>query len=397
MLGYISSTRKKSCYCCVKAKRRCDLGYPSCKRCLVKRLDCEYPNAARKSSTQQGDLPTEVVLRQATPDLNLPTTNKLSSLVSEGIPDSITSNVFPNRPFIFQPSASPSSPEFYTPLQNALPLGVPPPTQLTRPLTPSLKVPCYLNAQQVLSIITSLSAIAPSLASTGCTTFLHRNLYITHPAPSAYLDAVALCALYVSKTPRTIPILSYSMSAKIAALVERSGTWTLRQHLAAVQALIVYQTIRLFDPDLGLQGEGERCNGLLETWAGKLWKRFSSEMQTESSYEAYIFAESLRRTILISVFTRCAYGALMRDGQADYVHVLTRLPLERDVQAWSCEAVEWEGRRNEGRQGGLVSYGDFAGMWNAGARVQTLGEFERVLLVACWGKEDVRLLWGGIE
>ena len=63
MLGYISSTRKKSCQACVKAKRRCDLGYPICKRCLTKGLHCKYPNASVRHE--------EVIVRQATPDLTL--------------------------------------------------------------------------------------------------------------------------------------------------------------------------------------------------------------------------------------------------------------------------------------------------------------------------------------
>lgn len=51
----------------------------------------------------------------------------------------------------------------------------------------------------------------------------------------------------------------------------------LLEHLAAVQTLIIYQIIRLFDPSLDGQAQAQKQNILLETWAAHLWKRFFNE------------------------------------------------------------------------------------------------------------------------
>ena len=37
--------KKKSCSCCVRAKRKCDLDLPRCGRCAKQNLNCEYPYA----------------------------------------------------------------------------------------------------------------------------------------------------------------------------------------------------------------------------------------------------------------------------------------------------------------------------------------------------------------
>jgi hypothetical protein len=35
--------RRKSCRTCVRAKRRCDLAFPACSRCVQRNIKCEYP------------------------------------------------------------------------------------------------------------------------------------------------------------------------------------------------------------------------------------------------------------------------------------------------------------------------------------------------------------------
>src|SRR5688572_28731509 len=109
MLGYISSTRKKSCYACVKAKRRCDLGYPFCKRCGIKGYDCKYPNATpRDSSRASGDVPAEVVIRQTTPDIAPLASVDRSSSADLSFINFSTSDVDID-PFLFQTSDSSGS------------------------------------------------------------------------------------------------------------------------------------------------------------------------------------------------------------------------------------------------------------------------------------------------
>jgi hypothetical protein len=407
MLGYISSTRKKSCFGCVKAKRRCDLGYPFCKRCCLKGYDCKYPNASPHEARASGVVPAEVVIRQATPDLAPPPS---SVPPADSVIDRSTEVPFVNfctaddttDPLFFQTSdssGSSSSPESFEDYQihNDWAIELPrlmPRPPLTRMILPIVAVNNFLSEDQTLFIIRNLVGFVPAMVTSGSTAFLHKDLYQIY-SPETYHDCVSVSALYMCKTPQTQRILANSISSKIAHMTRESTTWTLTQHLAAVQALIIYQIIRLFDPDLNLQQAAEPHNALLELWAARLWKRSFNEPQSfASDYASWVFHESLRRTILMSVFVRCGWSCLTCGGLADQVPVLAQLPLTKDLVAWECEAEEWNVRPLGfvEEECSLVSYGDMALDWNHDRRVEELGAFGRMLLGACRGKDDPRLL-----
>ncbi|EAT92418.1 hypothetical protein HBH56_138620 [Parastagonospora nodorum] len=402
MLGYISSTRKKSCFGCVKAKRRCDLGYPFCKRCGVKGHDCKYPNASpREKSRESGAVPAEVVIRQSTPDLGHPLTSAVSSCAEPSFINISTCDASLD-PLLFQTSGSSgssSSPEsfeeftFHDDWDLVAPRHMPR-APLTRMLLPEIVVPTFLSQAQTQFITYSLQSFVSVMAYQGSTAFLHKDLYETRE-PEAIQDCVAISALYMSKSACNQRILANTIATKISALTHESQTWTLTQHLAAVQALIIYQIIRLYDPDLNLQHQAASQLPLLEHWTATLWKRSFAEPQTfASDYASWIFHESLRRTIMISVFVRCGYSCLTRDGLASQVPVVARLPLTKDLGAWNCSREEWEVRPVGwlGEEDNLVSYGEFGTLWSLDRDVGELDAFGRLLIAACRGKEDARLL-----
>jgi hypothetical protein len=74
--------------------------------------------------------------------------------------------------------------------------------------------------------------------------------------------------------------------------------------------------------------------------------------------------------------------------------VLARLPLTKDLEAWKCEQEDWTMRSlgfvsEEER---LITYADMSGDWSGERRVEELDGFGRLLLAACRGKDDPRLL-----
>jgi hypothetical protein len=414
MLGYISSTRRKSCTHCVKAKRRCDLGYPFCKRCYVKGLGCNYPNAAKATLRN-----AEVVIRQTTPDITPPDWNVACSVNDYSIPDiqidEIDANV--NIDPLFLQSASASSSESCTSSLEAswqkdvewksdwlAPQEVvtTPTTRignLGRTLMPDVVVPVQLNPRQVMVVTEGLRTFIASMAYSGTTHFLHQNLYPEHEQqPQAYQDCVAISALYMGRNARNERILVNSINAKISTLIAQSRTWTLTEHLAAVQALIIYQIIRLFDPSLGVQEQGVKHNTLLERWSASLWKRsFTEAPSFPNAYTTWVFHESVRRTILVSVFTRCGFSAFTRGGLANQVHILARLPLSRDMGKWNWGPDDWGNRlswedRLLSEEECLISYGDMSQNWRHGEDLETLGGFGKLLLAPCRGADDPRLL-----
>ncbi|KAH7078487.1 hypothetical protein FB567DRAFT_136850 [Paraphoma chrysanthemicola] len=401
MLGYISSTRKKSCYSCVKSKRRCDLGYPFCKRCFVKGIDCQYPGSSPRESSKSGS----VVIRQTTTDFAEPPAATTSSSSDALISIDTIANDANLDPLLFLPDASSgssSSPESFDELSGLddwgweIPKVMPyPQPHLTRMLMPEYEVPSYLNEAQVTFIIHGMCSFVPAMAYAGSTAFLHKNLYQDYE-PQAYQDCVAICALYLTKTVRNRHILANSINAKIAGMITESASWTLPQHLAAVQALTIYQIIRLYDLELNLQEHAAKHNRLLELWSATLWKRaFTEEQSFSSTYTSWIFHESLRRTIMMSVFLRCGWSCLTKGGLADQVPVLARLPLTKDLEAWKCEQEDWSVRSLSfmSEEESLITYGDMSGRWSAAEnKVEELDAFGRLLLAACRGKDDPRLL-----
>ena len=265
---------------------------------------------------------------------------------------------------------------------------------LTRMLLPEIVVPTFLSQAQTQFIVYSLQTFVSVMAYQGSTEFLHKDLYATRE-PEAIQDCVAISALYMSKSARNQRILANTIGTKISTLTRESKTWTLTQHLAAVQAMIIYQIIRLYDPDLNLQHQAESHLPLLEHWSATLWKRAFAESESfTSDYTSWVFHESLRRTIMISVFVRCGYSCLTRGGLASQVPVVSRLPLTKDLGAWNCSRENWDVRPVGwlGEEESLMSYGEFGRLWSADSDVGELDAFGRLLFAACRGKEDERLL-----
>ncbi|KAF2625861.1 hypothetical protein BU25DRAFT_104970 [Macroventuria anomochaeta] len=396
-MHYISATRKKSCSACVKSRRRCDLEYPFCRRCLVKGLDCTYPSP---SSVRD----RKMVVRQTPPDL---TPGKASVEVVDSSAELLPFNSastdplgHDGLPFSCASGSSSSSSlgswqdEFAVSaslLLDNVPFEEP---QLRRALWPEVTAPAYLNEGQVRYILQALRSYVPSMAYTGSTPFLHQNLWQRYQ-PESYQDCVSISALYLCKTSANTSLITNSINAKIARLGAASGNWSLLEHLAAVQTLIIYQIIRLFDPSLNDQAQAQKHNILLEIWAAHLWKRsFNEPTFLVNCYETWVFNESLRRTIMMSAYVRCAWSLYTRDGLADQVPVLARIPFTKDLQAWKTDPEEWNDNVLPEllEEDGLTVYMDFTNSWTHEKEVETLDPFGKLLLAACRGGDDPRLL-----
>jgi hypothetical protein len=402
-MHYVSATRKKSCTACVKSKRRCDLELPFCRRCLVKGLDCTYP-------TPSSGRDRMVVVRTSSPGLTPGSASvHIVDAAAELLPFN-GANTDPlgrdGRPLLcasgcLSASSSVSSPESgswqdelafsASLLLDNVPFEQPP---LRRTLWPEITAPSYLNGGQVRYVLQALRSFVPSMAYTGATPFLHQNLWQRYQ-PESYQDCVSISGLYLCKTSANTPLITSSINAKIAKLRAASASWNLAEHLAAVQTLIVYQVMRLFDPSLNDQAQAQKHNYLLEAWAARLWRRsFNEPASLADCYETWVFNESLRRTVMMSVFVRCAWSLYTRDGLADQVPILARIPFTKDLQAWKSAPEEWNNNVLPEllEDDGLTAYMDFTEKWTYETEVETLDPFGKLLLAACRGGDDPRLL-----
>jgi hypothetical protein len=353
-MHYISATRKKSCAACVKSKRRCDLQLPSCRRCRTKNLDCTYHSTEPrdKAKAARPDWPVQVSALDSPARFQLHQHNTTLDPRFAG--------------FSTDGGACASLQDTW-----GLPLPsnycIPEPRITNGPWSHEF-APSFLNNEQVHYIIGTIRAFVPSLAYTGSTQFAHQSLWDLYQ-PEAYQDSVAIASLYLCKNNRNKSILTNMIGSKI--------------------------TDRLFDPDLNQQTQAEKNNALLELWTEQLWKRSFDEPQAfTNDYDAWVFEESLRRTITMSVFTRCAWTCMTKDGLVDQAPVLVRLPLTRDQSAWARTSEDLATRSPPmpQEQETLVAYGDFSQSWTVDHKVEQLDPFTKLLLAACRGADDPRLL-----
>lgn len=74
--------------------------------------------------------------------------------------------------------------------------------------------------------------------------------------------------------------------------------------------------------------------------------------------------------------------------------VLARLPITKDFNAWDCDPEDWKMRSvsQTPEEENLISYGDLTSTWSRERATEELGPYGKLLLAACRGKDDPRLL-----
>ena len=148
-----------------------------------------------------------------------------------------------------------------------------------------------------------------SFVSDGETSFIHRRYQET--MPKIYQNALSICSIYVQKTPRNRDALFRMLDNKIDTLLLESNSATVEDNLLAFQALILYQTIRLFDGDKQQHAKAERHLALLDLWTLWLQQNYNQAISSpKGGYAKWVLIESIRRTTMVSVFLRCLSSAL---------------------------------------------------------------------------------------
>lgn len=178
--------------------------------------------------------------------------------------------------------------------------------------------------------------------------FLHKQLYSESGLPSCLQDAFAAVAMYESKNDKNEEVIMGIIEEKANKLVNnpsflpdsgvevQSSLRTVEQ-LARVQALFIYQFIRLFDGDIRQRAQAEVLIPTLKDWNNKLWESANLDASLETSFGIaglfsqglgakilddpsgqqwcdWLLAESVRRIWLIGNYVQGVY-LMMRDRQ----------------------------------------------------------------------------------
>ncbi|KAE9373350.1 hypothetical protein N431DRAFT_337715 [Stipitochalara longipes BDJ] len=341
------STRRKSCVACVKAKRRCDLKKSCCTRCSTRGLVCNYPRP---------------------------------SLGEVEVFDAPSSNLSFNYPF---------------PSYTNIPASTPTPIYLhfddiTHPaLTPTRNV--SVSKDRLDCCVQHFKAFLTKIVQSGQTPFINPQLY-NDTLPPSLEDVYCVCAAYLSKTTANENLIFQILSSKLSELVSKYQYCSFEDELASVQALIIYQIIRLFDGDIRQRGIAETQFQVLDIWAMHLRQRSEFELHPaiqSSPYRKWLFIESVRRTSLMAAFLKAIYYTV-KDGFCDQVPAMARLPLTVQGELWEAKSEsEWMGA-TRGSQPDLLTYHEFVEVWDGGPLGKDVEDFQKVLLIACIGEEGLQ-------
>jgi hypothetical protein len=177
-------------------------------------------------------------------------------------------------------------------------------------LTP---MPCKMDHERLDNAIRQFRTYPSKLLSRSSMPFYHHRLYHEDlpnlPRGTAIENAYCLSALYCAKRPSNESTIFRVMALQATQILEPPPQWTTFEHLAHVQSLTLLQIIRLFDGNIRQRAIAEEQNVILHTWTEQLRGRVELDpLAVPDSWQDWIFQESCRRSIIISLLIRACYA-----------------------------------------------------------------------------------------
>ncbi|OQU93651.1 Fungal Zn2-Cys6 binuclear cluster domain-containing protein, partial [Cladophialophora immunda] len=329
-------SHRRSCGGCIKAKRRCDQRVPQCSRCMQKAATCVYENQP---------------LTQPRTDLSpfAPRAGSLKNLAA--------------LPFLSIP----------------LDLGYEPPVPDIRWRNSKITL-CYLASK--------LQTFPTTFVKQGTTPFIHHRLY-SKRSPHQIQQAYNVCEIICHDDGQDAENQQSILQPKLEQLrLQQTSIASFDDLLASVQALILYLVVCLFNNSPDLRRTGEQFCPCLHSLTRRLCEQAPAELSHGlSPWRAWYYAESVRRSILISHMMRAVY-ATMKQGY--YLHTLyvEALPFDPQTLRWDARSESDWVACTPSTHPQILSYREYADGYATGTLAPT-GLFERLLLIACYGKERV--------
>lgn len=254
---------------CARAKRRCDLSFPRCYRCKVRSLECQYPTAVPPR-----ELTSEPVLGHAG---RLVSRDELAASAERDVLDSMDTEYY--LADLHEDVSESLAPFPDYELDWADVMGnidrFLVPDQVERNDSPSKSVMAGdIYQERIVYTVKRIKSYPSLLVRQGQTPFIHSSSY-RNTLPRAIQDVLGACALYGEKRETNQPLVFGVISAGADRLLNDYPLVGLAamEQLAAVQALVLYQIIRLFDGDIRRRADAERANPTLQDWTRQLQSR----------------------------------------------------------------------------------------------------------------------------
>ncbi|WYZ36903.1 hypothetical protein EsH8_II_000409 [Colletotrichum jinshuiense] len=257
-------------------------------------------------------------------------------------------------------------------------------------------------------VINELKRCPRDFATRGETLFLHKELY-RNTMPKPIRAALGTSATFCLINENNSQILFRVVDAEVVELLKTppplaadadggdgdkgsgsSSGMTLIEELARLQALTLYQMMRMFGGGLEQRVAVDLQQGLLKTWALQLLRRSRAELSDgcleTDDWHTWIVAESIRRTVMVIYMFYGMYSIAMHGFCVEFP-TLAKLPVSTSPGSWQSEAAHLIRRRGiEAEQ--TLPYEEYTKSWTV-SPPKTLHPFEKFLIIPCKGLEGI--------
>lgn len=229
-------------------------------------------------------------------------------------------------------------------------------------------------------LINELRSYPLAVARNLQTTFMHPNIHGHHDRASGI--AFSICAAHDSHAGANHEKLSQVMNSEAAELLRSTSATTLLEDLSKLQALVLYQIIRLLHDDVKQRLIAEQQMTTIKARGLQLLTRADAELGVlQSTWQSWLLAENVRRTVMIAYMVFALYS-LYRFGACYELPTLAKLPVSTRTDLWNSE------RGFIPDADITLNYEDFTASW-AASPTRVLEPYEMILIVACKGIEQI--------
>lgn len=336
----------KACDGCIRGKKRCDRALPRCNRCTARGKPCLYKN---EPLTRPGRIckSTRGVL----------------------VPDTVPTRTSHVRHTMRSEL-------------NCHRLDGPVPD-------------CEINLMDVVYMIDKLRRYPLMSAEKGGNAFIHPRLYKKFRKPYFLALIDRLCIENVALLKSGVDCQPDFLATAIESVLgTQPRLVSFLDCLAFVQALVTIQILTILSSSLSNEQRqaAESRQKLLAWWSEKLWSIAPAELPRNlSPCDAYILAETVRRTMLVSYALQAVYCVI---SSGTFIHTVfgSALPFDANVESWETDCHEGCCKHSSDTID-LISYRQYVERYEAG-HVRSLTQFEKMLLVGCQGVASVE---SGVE
>jgi hypothetical protein len=389
--------RQKSCSECQRGKRRCDLGNPSCARCLKQHLTCSYPQISGQPPAASVEPSVYVLDDFDIPDIPL----ELANIETETL--ALHPDVSALSPTGFNLEAGITSLEslhnmLYSPTNDEDRMVLERAHFQSGKTFSAAHIAPFARSRMRWSM-EKLKLTPKSMVEENETPWQHHMLYEDN-MPSSLQDSYAACALHLARNSTNNEFVNRFIKTHADALIKSPLPQQPTEILARAHALMLYGCMLVFEGDISAYSQAELLLPCMEEVG---WSLLDIARQHDvptaplplypiaaarASWTAYIFRESLSRTVL-AIFHFLTLCNLLR-GQliACSPHFAHDHKLTISAHLWNAKsaldyALAWNTKKYF-----IVQELDFEEVLRD-AMPEDLDTFTKIMMIGVRGEDDM--------